>query len=179
MVRSANDEEFLPTVYADTQRIFTFENEINETVEISVANYNRNISYEGSGFGNTSSHPGNYETLTIELKVSSEPDPNCQTKKITAYKNFDESVSIYFENSILPYPCNGGYIIESIKTPFEYSSMQINGINYEKVVVFNYSGSNNTPFFHKKYSFDKVYYDLKNGFIGFDDTAENVHFKLI
>lgn len=175
---TTEDYQFLPTVYEESGKKFQFKNELNEIVEITVTSYIQETEYEGSGFTNNSSHPGNYESLMINLSVTSESNTSCTNKGIAIYKYFDRSLKIYFENTKIPYPCNSGYSIESIQSPFQYTTMSFNGKEYGKIVTFDYGDYSGTPFFHKDYSFDKVYYDLKYGFVGFDDTANNVHFKL-
>ncbi len=175
---SAGDYQYLPTVYDAPERKFLFKNELNETVELSVVSFSQKTEYSGGSFGGSTSHPGNYESLIIELSITSETNTNCIAKNISIYKVLDQSVKIFFENNTMPYPCNSFFILQDIQSPFEYSSMNIGGTTYDKVVTFNYENNSDTPFFHKNYSFDKVYYDLKNGFVGFDDTVNNVHFKL-
>lgn len=173
------DEQYLPTVYKTPETTFLFKNELNEEVELSVVSYRQETEYAGTGFANSTSHPGNYESLIIELSIANETNTNCIAKKISVYKGFDESLKIFFENNPAPNPCSSTFILQSIESPFEYSSMNIGGVAYDKVVAFDYENYGDTPFFHNDYSFDKVYYDLKSGFVGFDNMEADVHFSLI
>lgn len=176
---TSEDYKYLPTVYESSERKFLFKNELKEEVELSIVSYLQETEYSGGTFGGSTSHPGNYESLIIELSITSDTNTNCIAKKISIYKTLDESLKIFFENNIAPNPCSSTFLLQSIETPFEYSTMTLGEITYDKVITFNYETNTDTPFFHKDYSFDKVYYDLKNGFVGFDDTAKDVHFKLI
>ena len=176
---SEEDTQYLPKVYKELGKKIQFKNELNEIVELTVNAYDQKTEFLQGGFSNSSSHPGNYESLIIELSITSETNTNCIAKKISIYKVLDESLKIFFENNTIPYPCSSSFILQSEQSPFQYSSMNIGGVTYDKVITFDYENIVETPFFHKDYNFDKVYYDLKNGFVGFDDTAKNIHFKLI
>lgn len=75
-----------------------------------------------------------------------------------------------------PYPMSFKF-----KTPDEYTytTMNINNKTYNKVRIFEREDSANPIFLYENSTINKVYYDINQGFIGFDDTKNNIQFRLI
>ncbi|MEW4924260.1 hypothetical protein [Algibacter sp. 2305UL17-15] len=169
--------EYIPTIYSDIGKTFKFKNQLNEEVIIEVLRYK--LTKEKAGGYFTSSPLHYYQNLEIELKVQDEggKTPNCDLKRI----NFSNANGSYFVCHLLssrsPDPCSNGSIPpQKFEFPLELEVMNINGVNYNKVIsVFE----NNEAYFSTKYTFNKVYFDFKQGFIGFDDTENNVQFRIV
>lgn len=176
---SKKDYEYIPTVYKEVGKIFTFVNQFNDKVKIEVLKYE--FTKESGGVMSLSQPYSEFnycQVLTIRLKVLDEDlnTPNCDSKTIIIYKGKDDYLATNFLLSTAPDPCVTGSYGERIEYPYATETMMINSIKYNKVVII----SNSFGFyFHKSYAFDKIYYDCKNGIIGFDDTANGIEFRII
>ena len=172
-----NDYDFIPTVYNDVGKLFKYRNQLNEEVLIEIISYK--ISKEKAGGYGSSYSLHYYQNLEILLRVKNEDasNPNCDFKSIN-FSNVNGSYFVsHFSSKRSPNPClNGGIPPERFEYPFATTELNINGVNYNKVIsIFE----NNAPYFSPLYTFNKVYFDFKEGIIGFDDTENNIQYRIV
>lgn len=131
-----------------------------------------------------------YDEKNIELKTFPNRRINYYFRRFPIdFEQAKDNVSIelesQFEASFSIYNWNGynnGYTVHNdIKINFnaEKETMTINGANYSDVFVFE-SGSNEPVYAGDTINryFNKVYYDLHTGIIGFDDLDNN-HWRIV
>ena len=155
------DLNFLPTYYEDIGSTTIFTNANNEETSLEVTRYH--LSKETSGGIGTGNPLEYYDQLEIELKI---PNADCDYKKIKINKTLSDTLIIWFDLSSKIDPCNT-YEIIRFDSPFKVSEMTIDGFVYKKVMTIN---SENSIYFGTDYEIDKIYFDFKYGFIGFDDV---------
>ncbi len=177
-----SDYEYIPTLYEDVGAVFTFKNELNEEVKIKVLDYTITKKSGGglSGFfvgGGSSMSYHYFEKLEIDLEIIGviSPPKRISLEFYSVYKADPSRIGIWIH---LPY-FDGGFSRKNISPPFDdgLGELIIEGNNYNKVKSFN-----NSYLFFKtgnNYPIDKVYYDFKHGLIGFDDTENNIQFRLV
>jgi len=167
---SKSDYKYIPTVYDEVGKIFTFRNQLNEEIKLEVLDYYF-TKETGGGIGSSESFHY-YQLLTIELKVvdNNISNSNCDLKKIRISNWGGHYIATRFNFNNAPDPCTNGSSVEKLEFPYRFNEMRINNVNYNKVVnIFEGSGI----YFHPDYSFNKVYFDFKEGIIGFDDLENN------
>lgn len=54
--------------------------------------------------------------------------------------------------------------------------MELNGVRYSKIKILT---PNDYFTFYEGSNIDKIYYDMDNGIVGFDDSQNNLEFRLI
>ena len=156
--------QFIPTIYNDVGKVFKFKNQFNEEVLIEVESYEL-TKEKGGGIG-TFYSLHYYQSLEITLKAINEDMSisNCSYSQID-FSNY-----------------NGDYFISRFwnefkyEFPFEISQLTINNINYNKIITIS---NNNGLCFSSNYTIDTVYFDFKKGIIGFDDTENNIQFRIV
>ncbi len=162
-----NDLEYLPMIYQDTSKTFLFKNERDEEVTIQVKSF-KLTKKNGGGIG-VGTEFIYYDQLVIELQTSFD----CDVKRIQIAKEKEQNSLTHWFYSSVEDPCNNGYIIENIGFPNSFQEITINNKTYDRVVeIF----INKNIFFHPDYSINKVYFDMKNGFIAFEDTELDITF---
>ncbi|GEM_PF-7021112 len=167
---SKSDYKYIPTVYDEVGKIFTFKNQLNEEVNLEVLDYNF-TKETGGGIG--SSEPFHYyQLLTIELKVIDNitSNSNCNHKSIKISNWGGDYLATRFSFNNAPDPCTNGSSVEKWEFPYRFNEMRISNVSYDKVVIL-FEGSG--IYFHPDYSVNKVYFDFKEGIIGFDDLENN------
>ena len=166
---SNSDYEFIPTVYEEVGKVFEFENQLgSETIHLSVLDYHIEEA-SGGGISFTQSYTENYkyQRLWITIDLDNLSDGGCGENVISfsIFKNKDDSVwdKITFPTS--PNPCSGSLLW--FKSPFEdFDVLAIDNRTFRKVKVIN---TENAFSFYDNSEIKKIYYDMKNGIIGFDD----------
>jgi hypothetical protein len=172
---SETDFEFLPQEYANVGQVYRFKNQENEEIQLKVASFDLR-EMTGGGIG-TSQNLFYYEELEIIMEVINASNDNCDTMKILAAKQQNDFLIWVYELESL-FPCSSSQSWqESIDRPFVTSEMTIQGKRYDKVVSL-FEGASNIDFY-PGYTIDRIYYDLDNGFIGFDDSVQNVEFRIV
>lgn len=176
---SKSNYKHIPTVYKNIGKKFMFKNQLNEEVKMEVLDC---LLTKESGGGINFTQPYTeqhyYQLLTIKLKVVDENTfvSNCDFKTIQVFKSRNNYMGTRFNFSNAPNPCDNGGSIVKLEFPYDMGEMNINSIVYDKVVtLFN----NHNIFFHCNYFIDKIYFDFKHGIIGFDDTENNIEFRII
>jgi len=167
---SKDDFNNIPTVYDNVGEIFIFKNQLNKEIKLEVLDY---FITKETGGGIGSSEPFHYyQLLTIELKVvgSDVSNLNCDLKTIRVSNWGGYYIVTRFNFSNAPDPCINGGSSEKLEFPYNVHEMNINNVNYDKVVTIF---ENYRIYFHPDHSFDKVFFDFKKGIIGFDDLENN------
>ncbi len=171
--------EFIPTVYSDIGKTIKFQNQYGDEIELEVVTYDITKEWYNALFNSNSSEPSHYyELLTIELRVIDDAlinaDCDLKTIEISNWGGYFFITRMTFKNA--PDPCVDQSSTLRLEFPYETHSMSINSINYNKVVTV-FEGAN--VFFNSEDSFDRVYFDFKEGIIGFDDTETNTQYRIV
>ncbi|WP_155810412.1 hypothetical protein [Polaribacter sp. Hel_I_88] len=177
---SSSDEIYLFKDYNKVGEIRQFINENNRIVNFEIERYK--IEKESSGFLSPAKMYY-YDNLVIILKLTEINSEVCNKIIISISKSKEgklgNSISIpsSTENS-----CGGIKFQYKIPEPIEYeiNEMKIGNITYESVLTFEGKGGliNYLSFFEKS-EVNKVYFDLKKGIIGFDDSESNTKFRIM
>ena len=180
---SNSDYNFIPTVYSEEGQVFTYRNQLNEEVQVEVSYYNKTRE-SGGGLSFSQGYQGElfyYEVLSIGLRfleanVEGFPDGYCNTFQIRISKTAFET--IFYKVSIPSYENNTCYGNGfNFGSPFEDLQLfEINDNVFGNVRVFH---TNRAPNFYEDSAIDIVYFDLKNGILGFDDTTNNLQYRLV
>jgi hypothetical protein len=177
---SSSDYQYIPQQYKEIGKVFTFINNQNDTVKIRPKWYDLEKKFNSSWdlIVNTSQKESYYyDELWISLEIlDNGNNGDCNFISINIYKTAEGSLvadlSLPFYDEI---GCLGSGFEE--ESPFQnLAEMVINDIQYSKVKVVN-PNDYFTPY--KDAKIDKVYYDMDNGIVGFDDTENALKFKLI
>ena len=167
-----SDYNYVPTVYEEIGKVITFKNELNEEIKLEVLDYDFTIE-QGGGIGQTKP-VHTYDKLKIELKViDSELGCDFKTIEITKWGGYFITRIITRTSSD---PCTNFAITEKLEFPYEVSNMQIENTIFDKVVTIFTDAQ---PYFSANNSFNNVYFDFKNGIIGFDDYENNTEFRIV
>lgn len=178
-----SDYQLIPEQYQDTARIFTFKNAQNDIVQMKSKYYSLNKEFEsGYGFGQpTQSDSYYYDDLWIALElmdvdISNQSGDGCNEVSIHINKLGNGQI---LTGVSIPY-YNGSYCFGNGFTevsPFEnLIEMEFNGISYTKIKIIM---SDDFFTFYEGSNIDKVYYDMDYGIVGFDDSENNLEFRLI
>jgi hypothetical protein len=176
---SASDEQYLFKEYNKVGEIREFINENNRIVNVEIERYQ--IERESSGFLS----PGKmyyYDNLVIILKLTEINSDTCNKIIVSISKSKEGklgcsiSIPTSTENS-----CGGVKFQYKIPEPIEYeiNEMKIGNITYENVI--NLDGTESLQkylTFFEESEVNKVYFDLKKGIIGFDDSISNSKFRI-
>ncbi|MBR9847425.1 MAG: hypothetical protein GYB35_15560 [Algicola sp.] len=180
---SVSDYDFIPENYQASGTILKFKTQDNEEVLIETNSYMLKKEFEsGISFAQSSnSESFYYDDLWISLKllnVSSQSVDGydyCDRIKIHIRKVRDGSLSTQID---LPYyngtSC-GGSSFRGFSLYENLIQMNVNNATYEKVKILV---PNDYFTFYDGSQIDKVYYDFDKGIIGFDDTEQNLEFRL-
>ncbi len=178
-----SDYQFIPEQYQEIGRTFIFKNAQNEEVKIKPLFYTLNKKFEsGYGFGQpTRTESYYYDDLWIEIdllniEIPDQPEGYCE--RIYIHINKSPYKGLFIDLQIPTYNepfCGGGGFREF--SPFEnLTEMVINNKTYTKVKIVT---PNDYFTLYNDSHIDKVYYDMDNGIIGFDDTQNNKEFRLV
>ena len=171
---SNSDQSYLLKKYNKVNEIKKFINQNNDIVNMKIEQYR--IEKEGQAT------PYYYDNLFIQLKLI-DSYSHCNTINISISKNKDGKLG----NKIgIPSgranSCRGISYQYKIPEPIEYDMIGINIGNkkYTNVLVFESSPpSIEYLSFYENSTIHKIYFDLKEGIIGFDDLENNLEFRLI
>jgi hypothetical protein len=177
------DYQFIPEQYQNIEKVFTFKNQQNDIVQIKSSYYNLTKEFEsGYGFGQpTQTESYYYDNLWIGLElmdvdVSNQNGGGCNEvsihiNKVGNGRLLTKMIIPYYDGSF----CLGNGFEEF--SPFEnLAEMEFNGVNYSKIKIII---PNDFFTFYEGSTIDKVYYDMDNGIVGFDDTVNDLEFRLI
>ncbi|WP_271424622.1 hypothetical protein [Aequorivita sinensis] len=178
-----SDYQFIPEQYQEIGGTFIFKNAQNEEVKIKPLFYTLNKKFEsGYGFGQpTRTESYYYDDLWIEIdllniEIPDQPEGYCE--RIYIHINKSPYKGLFIDLQIPTYNepfCGGGGFWEF--SPFEnLTEMVINNKTYTKVKIVT---PNDYFTLYNDSHIDKVYYDMDNGIIGFDDTQNNKEFRLV
>lgn len=175
------DYEFIPEQYQEIGKTFIFKNAQNEEVRIKPLFYTLNKNFEsGYGFGQPTQTESYYyddlwiqiELVDVEIPIESYCDRIVIRINKSPYKGLFVDLEIPTYNEL---GCYTGGLSEFF--PFEgLTQMVINNKTYSKVKIVT---TNHYFTLYNDSHIDKVYYDMDNGIIGFDDTQNNEEFRLV
>ncbi|MEZ4874370.1 MAG: hypothetical protein R2793_02680 [Flavobacteriaceae bacterium] len=163
------DYKFLPTVY-ENLNVVRFINQFDEEIILEVQLYE--ISKErvgGISLDGGSSPIADVSKFEVKLGLQGS---ECSSLYFFTYKDID-SIKSWFE--INDTPCNG-YSTYSFEKPYPMTQLQIGNTTYDKVLILD---TDFTAAFSNEYEFNKFYFDLKSGIVGFDDTVNNIEFRIV
>lgn len=165
-----SDFNFIPTHYEDESLIHTFQDANGATLSIETSLYIQSME-SGGGIGSESSY-FEYEHLIIQMHVVGS---ECDYYEIEISKGAN---SLYTELNLrlLEDPCSLGTSF-SFQEPYSLGSYTIGENSYSKVLTLSTSASNSISF--GGLPMDKVHFDLKQGFIAFENSSTNQVFELI
>jgi hypothetical protein len=179
---SNSDYEFIPEEYQETGKIFRFKNQQDEVVEIAPLFYNLKKEFAGASFGQPNfTDYFYYDNLHIEIglldvAIPNKPEEYCSRIFMHFQKRRDGNLLIearvpgYVDSS-----CSGKKLSET--GPFkDFMQMEINGKVYNKIKIIN---TDEHFTFYNDSNINKVYFDFDHGIVGFDDTQNNIEFRLI
>ena len=157
---SSGDFDRIPTKYNQLGNITIYKNAIGQSIEIKNIFYriDENIFLNGELFGTEYYN----DRLFIRLNVNS-------------YTDFDFYIS-KFENDLLSYKIIIGQIFY-INLPKDNNLLfekNINNVLYKKVAIFELSKDAILNINNVK--INKIYFDLKGGVIGLEDSSNNNQF---
>ncbi len=177
------DYQLIPEQYQNTEKVFRFKDQQNNIIQIRSLYYNLKKEFEsGYGFGQpTQSDSYYYDNLWIGLElmdvdISNQNGGGCNEVSIHINKVGDGRLSTemtipYYDGTF----CLGNGFQEF--SPFEnLIQMEFNGVIYSKIQIII---PNDFFTFYENSTIDKVYYDMDNGIVGFDDTVNDLEFRLI
>ena len=173
------DYQYIPEVYKQTDKIIEFINQNNETVQLK--NFSYRIVKESYGGLLSEGESFYYDKLWIQL-ILVDAYSNCQNLDISISKS--EKGDLFHRVTIPKFTgtsCGGTVFQFRSPETTEYSKVDltINNQVYNDVLVLESSGSINNYFsMYKNSTIHKIYYDLKYGVIGFDDTTNNLEFRI-
>ncbi len=172
------DYDYIPTVYNDIGKVISFKNQYDDEVKFEVLGYE--IEKEFSSCFLVSNCEGEdwyYDRLDIGIITQ-----NCESCQGITISITKTPIDDLIHRIMLPGEHSGN--IKIFRTPslteYDISSMTINEITYNNVLTFEVSGEF-VDFYtlYDESTIHKVYYDLNQGFIGFDDTENNLQFRIV
>jgi len=171
--------EYIPSVYNEIGKIIRFQNQFGDEIELEIVTYKITKEWYNGLFNSGSSEPSHYyQLLTIELKVTTDEvigtDCDLKTIQISNWGGDFFVTRMSFKNA--PDPCMNENSTLRLEFPYETYSMNFNSHNYNKVVTIF---EDLDIFFNSKNSFDRIYFDFKEGIIGFDDTQNNIQYRIV
>ncbi|MEZ4817304.1 MAG: hypothetical protein R2776_04960 [Flavobacteriaceae bacterium] len=166
------DYAFLPTVYENTQQA-VFRNQLDEEITIKVFRYA--ISKErvgGISLSGNSSPLVDVNKLLLDFTVEGD---HCSKFYLSFYKR-ESTVYSRFDLATGGVPCEIREVFQ-FETPYSnLQNMSIGNKIYDKVLIIE---TQNPSSFSQNYNLTKLYFDLKFGFIGFDDTQNNINYRIV
>ena len=170
------DKAYLPTVYSKLNEEKKYISKDGNTLSTKTLRYD--FAKNRRGNLKYSIPPHFFDKLDIELTAQNTND-SCNTIKISFHKNESGVVNswIEFPSNRHPHCIRVYYTFELPEEKDSVTSIMINNKTYHHVLNFVHSHypfniGNNTQI-------DKVLYDLKEGIIGFDDTKNDIQFRLV
>ena len=176
---TTTDYSFLLPNYKEENKITEFVNQHNDIVRLQNSYYS--ITKETDGGLLSDSKRYKHDKLWIELALI-DKGGNCATLSIQISKT--DNNTLFQTVSIPSYSkpsCSGSTFYFNIPDALEVpkTNLNINGKTYNDVLVFEASGAITKHYtLYKDSKIHKVYYDLKEGIIGFDDTTNNLQFRI-
>lgn len=166
---SQNDYFNLPTVYEQEGTVIEFKNQAQESFKLTVSSYeiSRN---SGGGIGSGSAY-AEYDQLDVTLKAAGS---DCPFSKLLIAKTVD-GLKTWIHNYTSTIPCSS-YIINDFDSNYALQSLEIGEKNYQKVIKI--TGLTDVMILDS-YNIDVIYYDLKEGFVVFESTNDNIRFQIL
>jgi hypothetical protein len=166
---SQNDYNNLPTVYEQAGTVFEYRNQTQETLKLTVSSYaiSRN---SGGGIGSGSRY-AEYDQLEVTLKTVGS---DCIFSKILIAKTVN-GLKTWLHHYTSTTPCNS-YVITDFDSSQALQSLEIGNRTYNKVVKIT---ALTDVVISDSYNIDIIYYDLKDGFVAFESTSDNIRFQLL
>lgn len=187
---SNNDYKFIPTIYENNEdEILIFKNQYNEEVKIQIKSFRFNKKSHG-GISFTQDYSEFYYTeqiiiwidlIEVTLTVDNgNIDDYCDDFHIIIEKKSDGTtetklkIPSYVDTSFGG-SCSGSRLISN--SPYNnLNEMSINNKVYTKIKVFE---TDNNFYFFNNSTINKLYFDFKNGLVGFDDTLNNINYRIV
>lgn len=182
---SNSDYNFIPTIYSEVGQIFTFRNQFNEEVQLEVNDY-----YEtresGGGLSFSQGYLGElfyYDVLYISLNILEAgielegiSEDVCNTFRIRISKS--STGSLVYKIKVPSYENNScSSSAYPFSSPFEdLNLLEIDNNFFGNVKILN---SNRALNFYEDSNIDVIYFDLKEGLLGFDDTENNEEYRIV
>lgn len=176
---TAEDQEFLLSRYKEKGRITEFINQHNETVRFENSEYFINKESNGSLLSSVNRYK--YDKLWIQITLV-DKGRSCATLRIQVSKRDDNSliehISIPSDTGISCLAAGFQFTLpDALEIP--KTNLNINGKTYTDVLIFEVSDAIIKQYtLYKDAQIHKVYYDLKEGVIGFDDTINNLQYRI-
>ena len=176
------DFEFIPDNYQETGTILTFKNSMNDEIKMEVLFYIESKEYEsGYGIGQpVQSESYYYDNLWIEIKlldffIDGQTDNFCNSIYLHITKN-PNGLMTHLEIPIYEQPLClvGGF--QEYSPYLDLNVIEINGTEFSKVKILE---SDAYFSFFNGSQIDRLYYDFDYGIIGFDESENNVEYRLL
>ncbi len=171
------NETNIPKNYNDEGKIFSFINNQNgEIVRFEITKYWK---YEQS-YGELFNTEYEYERLWVDAKLLDFTNNSNSFKLLDISQGHSGEPNRMEIKVFIPHLYNNQfrrYTYRFFYPDEELSSLQINNKQYNKVVILD--GASDYFAFFDNSTINKVYYDLQFGIIGFDDTINNIQYRLI
>ncbi len=164
-----SDLQRIPDVYETEGTTVEFQNQLQESFVLTVSDYGI-YRKTGGGIG-TNVQNAEYDELILRLKKN---NTDCTFSTITIAKTID-GLKTWIHAYTEANPCNS-YDIYSFDTTQTLEALTVGNKTYQKVVrISDVSGI----VFLDTYVIDTMYYDLKEGFVGFDDNINDIQFRIL
>ncbi len=187
---SNEDYNFIPTVYENSgDEILIFKNQYNEEVEIQIKTFTTDKKSNGGiSFSQGYSEFYYTEQIIIWLDLidvtltldNGNFDDFCDDFHIIIEKKSDGTtetkldVSSY-EDTSYGGLCSGSPLISN--SPYNnLNEMSIGNKVYTKIKIFE---TDSNFYLFDDSTINKLYYDFKNGLVGFDDTSNNISYRIV
>jgi len=177
---SISDFDYIPTFYNEIGKITTFRNQYNEDVRFETSLYRIEKKFSNSfNFVGNTGRSSYYDELYInilllDMEIDEFQNYYCQDIEIKITKKYNGDLL-----HILSFPNYDGFCFGFVKifeTPQRNTEeVIINDKAYKKVIIFDVGSIT----FYNNSTIHKVYYDLKHGIIGFDDTENDIQFRIV
>lgn len=179
---SNDDYNFIPTVYENNEdEILIFKNQFNEEVKIQIKTFATDKKSNG-GISFTQDYSEFYFTEQIiiwldlvninfpnfgegycdQLHIIIEKKSNGTTETKLKVPSYTDHCSIWSLISYSPYN--------------DLGNLSIGNENYNKVKVFE---TDTNFYLFDNSAINKLYYDFEKGIIGFDDTTNNINYRIV
>lgn len=167
---SQEDYNYLPTVYEDIESI-TFKSQSGDEV-ILKKNLYQLSKEQGGGIPMGAGPLVDYQKFELKLGL---PGDNCSLFYFFAIKHESE-VRTWIDINESPCGDSTGYFSFNYDEPYPLTQLQIGNTTYDKVLIVENDYSEIESI--EPYVIKRFYFDLKYGLLGFDDTANNITFRI-
>jgi hypothetical protein len=179
---SSKDYNYIPIVYQNVGRIITFKNQQNDEVRIEVKSYTINKKSNGgwNWVGGSSTELYYTEQIIIWLDLmdvgfTDIGDGYCDQLHIIIEKRSNGTTDTSLDVPTFTSHCSSS----SLNSTSPYNDLQemiIGDITYDHVKIFE---TESNYLFYNESTVNKIYFDFKEGIIGFDDSENNTQYRII